>query len=118
MSDTALLMDRIYGWQTGLYDVTRRYYLLGRDQLVEALSPALGTHVLEIGCGTGRNLVKAARRWPGAHFSGLDVSEVMLAKARQSLAEARKTGLDVRRLDADDRDRLEAVEAAIGKSPS
>jgi len=87
MSDTALLMDRIYGWQTGLYDVTRRYYLLGRDQLVEALSPALGTHVLEIGCGTGRNLVKAARRWPGAHFYGLDVSEVMLAKARQSLAE-------------------------------
>ena len=38
--------------------------------------------------------------------------------ARQSLADARKAGLDVRRLDADDRERLEAVEAAIGKSPS
>ena len=38
--------------------------------------------------------------------------------ARQSLAEARKAGLDVRRLDADDRERLEAVEATIGKSAS
>ncbi len=87
MSDTALLMDRIYGWQTGVYDVTRRYYLLGRDRLVEALSPASGSNVLEIGCGTGRNLVKAARRWPGARLYGLDVSEVMLAKTRQALAE-------------------------------
>jgi len=85
MSDTALLMDRIYGWQTGVYDVTRRYYLLGRDQLVEALSPASGSNALEIGCGTGRNLIKAVRRWPCVRFYGLDISEVMLAKARQSL---------------------------------
>jgi hypothetical protein len=31
---------------------------------------------------------------------------------------ARKAGLDVRRLDTDDRERLEAVEVAIGKSAS
>lgn len=86
MSDAALLMDGIYRWQTGVYDVTRRYYLLGRDRLIEALAPPPGTSVLEIGCGTGRNLVKAAARWPQAKLHGLDISQVMLAKARRSLA--------------------------------
>jgi tetratricopeptide (TPR) repeat protein len=38
--------------------------------------------------------------------------------ARRSLAEARKAGLDVRRLDPDDRERLEAVEAAIANPAS
>jgi S-adenosylmethionine-diacylgycerolhomoserine-N-methlytransferase len=85
MSDAALTMDRIYSWQTGLYDATRRYYLLGRDQLIEALAPPPGSNVLEIGCGTGRNLVKASARWPDARLHGLDISRVMLAKAQKSL---------------------------------
>jgi uncharacterized protein HemY len=37
--------------------------------------------------------------------------------ARKALAEARKIGLDPRRLDADDRERLKAVEAALGIEP-
>lgn len=85
MSDAGVLMDGIYRWQTGMYDVTRRYYLLGRDRLVDALAPPRGAHVLEIGCGTGRNLVKASARWPGVKLHGLDVSRVMLDKARASL---------------------------------
>ncbi len=85
MSDAALMMDRIYSWQTGLYDVTRRYYLLGRDQLIDALAPPHGSNVLEIGCGTGRNLVKTSARWPAAHLHGLDISQVMLVKAEKSL---------------------------------
>jgi S-adenosylmethionine-diacylgycerolhomoserine-N-methlytransferase len=93
MSDAAAAMDRIYGWQAGVYDVTRRYYMLGRDQLIANLSPPEGAHVLEIGCGTGRNLVKAARRWPQAQFHGIDVSQVMLAKARQAI---HKSGLQPR----------------------
>lgn len=91
MSDASAAMDRIYGWQAGLYDATRRYYLLGRDELIENLSPPHGARVLEIGCGTGRNLVKAARRWPQARFHGVDVSRVMLGKARQAV---HKSGLD------------------------
>lgn len=88
MSDAALLMDRIYVWQTGIYDLTRKPYLLGRDRLIASLAPPVGGQVLEIGCGTGRNLVEAARRWPHANFHGFDVSSVMLNKAVSTIAKA------------------------------
>ncbi len=88
MTDASFEMDRIYGWQTGLYDATRAYYLLGRDRLIEGLAPTSGGRVLEIGCGTGRNLLKAIRRWPEARFFGIDISRVMLTKARRSILAA------------------------------
>ena len=75
------LMDRIYRRQRHVYDVTRKFYLLGRDQLIAALDPPAGGSVLEVGCGTGRNLILAARRYPEARFFGLDVSGEMLATA-------------------------------------
>jgi S-adenosylmethionine-diacylgycerolhomoserine-N-methlytransferase len=42
--------------------------------------------VLEIGCGTARNLIVAAKRWPEARFHGFDISEAMLETARKSVA--------------------------------
>ncbi|NDB66521.1 MAG: class I SAM-dependent methyltransferase [Methylocystaceae bacterium] len=78
-------MDRIYSWQVSFYDVTRKYYLLGRDELITQLKPEDGSDVLEIGCGTGRNLISALKIWPRAHFYGIDVSSVMLAEAAQSI---------------------------------
>ncbi len=89
MSDAALRMDKMYKWQTFIYDATRRPYLLGRDQLIEALSPPSGGRVLEIGCGTGRNLIHAKHKWPDATYYGFDVSDVMLHKARQEIARAK-----------------------------
>jgi S-adenosylmethionine-diacylgycerolhomoserine-N-methlytransferase len=44
--------------------------------------------VLEIACGTGRNLIKAARAYPDARFFGLDVSREMLDTAAASIARA------------------------------
>ncbi len=88
MSDAALRMDRMYAWQTGVYDATRRPYLLGRDRLIESLAPPKDGRVLEIGCGTARNLIHAARRWPHATFYGFDISPVMLEKARQEIKRA------------------------------
>ena len=88
MTQSALLMDRMYAWQTGIYDFTRRPYLLGRDQLIDSLAPPTGGRVLEIGCGTGRNLINAARRWPNATYFGLDVSAVMLQKAKKEIVRA------------------------------
>jgi len=88
VSDAALRMDRMYAWQTGIYDFTRKPYLLGRDTLLQSLAPPPGGNVLEIGCGTGHNLVQAARRWPNAQFFGFDISSAMLAKAEKSIADA------------------------------
>jgi S-adenosylmethionine-diacylgycerolhomoserine-N-methlytransferase len=87
------LMDRVYRHQRHIYDATRKYYLLGRDHLIVRLDPPDGGHVLELGCGTGRNLVAAAGRYPQARFYGVDISSEMLATARGNIARA---GLDRR----------------------
>jgi S-adenosylmethionine-diacylgycerolhomoserine-N-methlytransferase len=49
--------------------------------------------VLEIGCGTGRNLIQVARRYPSAQLFGLDISSEMLATGRAHVARA---GLEAR----------------------
>ena len=96
MSDTVAmsdLMDRIYRRQRHLYDSTRKYYLLGRDRLIERLSPPSGGRVLEIGCGTARNLVAAAGAYPHAKYYGIDISAAMIETARAKVA---RTGLSPR----------------------
>ncbi len=82
----ARLMDDVYRRQRHIYDATRKFYLLGRDGLIAGLDAPEGGSVLEIGCGTGRNLVLAARRYPSARLHGLDISAEMLASAEASLA--------------------------------
>ena len=81
-------MDRIYRSQRHIYDVTRAYYLLGRDGLLDDLALKAGESVLEIGCGTGRNLVGAAKRYPQARLYGLDISREMLQSAGSALQRA------------------------------
>lgn len=80
----AAKMDSIYRRQRFIYDATRRYYLLGRDRLIADLAVPPAGRVLEVGCGTARNLILAARRYPQAKLYGLDVSEEMLQTARSS----------------------------------
>jgi S-adenosylmethionine-diacylgycerolhomoserine-N-methlytransferase len=82
-------MDAIYRYQRYVYDATRKFYLLGRDRLVEDLAPSPGDRVLEVACGTGRNLIAAARRYPQARFFGFDISTAMLETAGTSIDRAR-----------------------------
>jgi S-adenosylmethionine-diacylgycerolhomoserine-N-methlytransferase len=91
--DAAGQMDRIYRHQRHIYDLTRKYYLLGRDRLIAGLDVPIGGNVLEMGCGTGRNLIAAARRWPQATFHGIDISAAMLGTAATSL---RRNGMGER----------------------
>jgi len=86
------LMNRIYRRQRHIYDFTRKYYLLGRDQLIAQLAPPRGGSVLEIGCGTGRNLIVAAERYPEARFFGIDVSTAMLTTAIEAISRAGLSG--------------------------
>ncbi len=81
----ARAMDRMYGVQRHIYDATRAYYLLGRDHLIKALLPPMGGSVLEMGCGTGRNLVAAAKHYPTAKLYGFDISQVMLETAGRAI---------------------------------
>ena len=84
--DAPSAMDRMYRRQRHIYDATRKFYLLGRDDLIRALAPPPEGAVLEIACGTGRNLIRAARLYPQVRFYGLDVSEAMLTTARARVA--------------------------------
>lgn len=94
-------MDGIYRYQRHVYDATRKYYLLGRDRLLDELQPEDGARVLEIGCGTGRNLILAARRYPRVRFTGFDVSQAMLDTARSSVSRAGLLGrIDLHQADA------------------
>lgn len=81
-------MDSVYRTQRHIYDLTRKYYLLGRDGLIADLAPPPGGSVLEIGCGTGRNLIAVGKAWPGAQLFGIDISEAMLETARASVTKA------------------------------
>ncbi|MBZ9799487.1 class I SAM-dependent methyltransferase [Mesorhizobium sp. ES1-4] len=82
----AELMDGVYRWQRHIYDLTRKYYLLGRDRLIAGLDVPPGGTVLELGCGTGRNIILAARAYPNARFFGLDISAEMLETAGTAVA--------------------------------
>lgn len=84
-ADHAVAMDRMYRFTRHVYDVTRAYYLLGRDRLLDKVATSPATATLEVGCGTARNLIRLARRPdPGALF-GLDASHEMLETAATSI---------------------------------
>ena len=87
-SATTELMNKIYRRQRHIYDVTRKGFLLGRGRLIADLCAGRADAVLEIGCGTGRNLILAARRYPGARFFGVDVSTDMLTSAIEAIGRA------------------------------
>lgn len=78
-----------YRLHAHIYDRTRWAFLFGRDEIL-----SLATHysrpfnVLEIGCGTGRNLLQLRQLIPGAELHGIDLSADMLAIARRRLGHA------------------------------
>lgn len=78
-------MDRKYRYGRHVYDVTRRFTLLGCDKLLDRVITGPSTATLEVGCGTARNLLRlAARREPGRLY-GLDASHAMLTTAERSI---------------------------------
>ncbi len=80
-SDARASMDRMYRHQRYIYDLTRKYYLFGRDKLIAELPVQSNDLICEVGCGTARNLVLLAKRHRGAKFFGVDASTEMLKTA-------------------------------------
>ncbi|MGA1273820.1 MAG: class I SAM-dependent methyltransferase [Burkholderiaceae bacterium] len=86
-------MDDVYKWTRHVYDLSRPFFLLGRDGLINELNPRQGATVLEMGCGTGHNLIRLARKRPDLQLIGVDASTAMLEMAERKV---RKQGLSER----------------------
>ena len=102
MTDAFESMDRMYRLQRYFYDATRKFYLLGRDRLLDEMDVKPGELVLEAGCGTARNLIILAKRHPKAHFYGLDASSAMLETAQAKVDAAGVKNITLKTALADD----------------
>ena len=74
-------LNNLYRFQRHFYDLTRCFFLFGRDELLRKMKVQPGESVLEVGSGTGRNLLKLSRLAPKAKLFGLDASDEMLKTA-------------------------------------
>jgi S-adenosylmethionine-diacylgycerolhomoserine-N-methlytransferase len=81
-------MDGVYRYQRHIYNLTRKYYLFGRDRLIRQLGLKPGERAVEVGCGTARNLILMAKAYPDARLFGLDASREMLRTASEAAARA------------------------------
>ena len=99
-------MRQYYRWQSVVYDLTRWAFLFGRNEILNRLPVDADTprRLLEVGCGTGRNLRRLAQKYPNMQLMGIDVSPDMLQRA------ARATGSYSRR--------VLLLEKAYGPKPS
>ena len=87
--------------QRYFYDLSRKYYLLGRDQLLDEMNVQSGETVLEAGCGTARNLIILGKRHTQAKFFGLDASSAMLETAQAKIDAAGVKNIDLKTALAD-----------------
>ena len=75
-------LNRFYGLSRFIYDATRKYYLLGRDQLLEELLAEPWTSLVEVGVGTARNLRKLHAHRPEAAYGGIEPCDEMRRHAQ------------------------------------
>ena len=75
-----------YWFHARTYDLTRWTFLRGREELIrQAAALCHPNNILEVGCGTGKNLLHLGRLFPEAHLWGLDLSPHMLGRTHQKL---------------------------------
>ncbi|MDZ7715056.1 MAG: methyltransferase domain-containing protein [Balneolaceae bacterium] len=82
-------LENYYRLHSRIYDATRWSFLFGREELLNKL-PDLPPqpNILEVGCGTGKNIQFLEYLFPDAHIYGMDLSLDMLAKAQQKVSDA------------------------------
>lgn len=76
-----VFLDRYYRAARPLYDVTRKYYLFGRDRALDALLTRPWASLVEVGPGTGRNLEILQSRRPWASYGAIEAADAMLERA-------------------------------------
>jgi len=74
-----------YRWHARIYDLTRWAFLFGRARIIHLAASQMDQpiSILEIGCGTGRNLAALAQRFPQAQITGLDLDSTVFQRSGQ-----------------------------------
>jgi S-adenosylmethionine-diacylgycerolhomoserine-N-methlytransferase len=80
-------VEKYYRFHSRIYDATRWSFLFGRTAIMKDFAGTAPRNILEVGCGTGRNLVELGRRFPQAEITGVDLSATMLDLARRKTSE-------------------------------
>lgn len=79
-------LERYYQFHSRIYDATRWSFLFGREEILRRVARvASPRRILEVGCGTGRNLASLRRLFKEANITGVDLSGQMLAIAAQKV---------------------------------
>ena len=82
-ADHRAFLNRYYGVSRFIYDVTRKYYLFGRDAALRELErDGAWRRLIEVGPGTGRNLRHLHGARPDAELGAIEASDAMLEHAR------------------------------------
>jgi S-adenosylmethionine-diacylgycerolhomoserine-N-methlytransferase len=84
-------VENYYRFHSRIYDATRWSFLFGRQAILEML-PDLPSQprIMEIGCGTGRNIERLQYHYPDAHILGVDLSDDMLRVAQKKLGKSQQ----------------------------
>jgi S-adenosylmethionine-diacylgycerolhomoserine-N-methlytransferase len=84
---TRASLEGYYRLHSKIYDATRWTFLFGRNVILRKIAAvATPTRILEVGCGTGKNLVNLCGLFPQAEITGVDLSDTMLKVARRKIA--------------------------------
>jgi S-adenosylmethionine-diacylgycerolhomoserine-N-methlytransferase len=76
-----------YKFHSKIYDLTRWTFLFGRKNVLQYVPKEIDIQkILEVGCGTGHNLILLAKKYPHANIIGIDISEDMVNKAKKATA--------------------------------
>jgi S-adenosylmethionine-diacylgycerolhomoserine-N-methlytransferase len=80
-------LEAFYAPQAAAYDSFRERLLHGRRELIEMLSPSAGERIIELGAGTGRNLLFLGEQLARLEQATLvDLCPALLEQARQRTA--------------------------------
>jgi len=80
-------LQAFYAPQANAYDNFRERLLHGRQALIEMLAPRVGERIVELGAGTGRNLLFFGERLAGLEQATLvDLCPALLEQARERTA--------------------------------
>lgn len=72
-------------WNASLYDKMGKERMQPSLDLVSRISGREFKRIIDIGCGTGLSTILLRKQWPDAEIIGVDLSNEMLANAKQQL---------------------------------